>query len=537
MTAITLDAAGRTDVGNEREHNEDSFLLADLSARARRLGAGAAPIGKRGVVLAVCDGMGGAAAGEVASDLAVNTIFEHMTPSDEVIETRDKLASRLETAAYLANSRIHDDATENPARQGMGTTLTAVAVVDDHLVLAHVGDSRAYLLRKGALTQVTRDQSLVAKLVERGTLTEEQALTFEHNNIILQALGASASVIVEMTQVALRRGDRLLLCSDGLSGLVPKDEIEAALASKEDPTAICIRLIDRAKELGGHDNVTAIVGFFEGEALLDDGAPVEVQRYGGGTDLLAIPDPRRLGEVLNPAAVVSGTAVLAAVVPDPDQTPMPEPVAWPEPQVAEAVDLVEDVAAPQVAIPPHDAPPNIEASPVPSSEPAMRPPVASFPEVRSEPAIRSAPLPTPAPTPAPAPAPPSPAARRKGRDPLVVGAVLLGIAIIGGSIVFVLADSRSTSAATKPATTASSEAQQTSTSTWTAIESPPSPSSSPASGAPGPNTPSTTAPPAKVEPKPAAAPRADVRPGPAPRPTASSAPGRRSDLAPIRDDE
>lgn len=528
MTAFTLDVAGRTDVGNEREHNEDNFLLADLSARARRFAVGATNIGKRGVVLAVCDGMGGAAAGEVASELAVTTLFDHMTPGDEVIETREMLASRLETAAYLANAKIHDDATENPARQGMGTTLTAAAALDDHLLLAHVGDSRAYLWRRGALTQMTRDQSLVAKLVERGTLTEEQALTFEHSNIILQALGASASVIVEMTQVQLQRGDRLLLCSDGLSGLVSKEEIRAILGDEEDPTSKCIKLIDRAKELGGHDNITAIVGVFDGDAFSDGSTPVQVQRCGGGGELPPIPDPRRLGELLNPADAAGGAApVLAAVVPDPEGTAPPEPpppTPTPPPAVAVVVAPPEEIVAPpeqrfprHEPLPTVDLPGNVEAAPA---------------------RAYAAPTPMPYDVAKPSlPAPTAVAARSRSRDPLILAAGLLGLAIVGGSAVFVLAGSRTTSAAAKPAQSA--PAPTDSQGSWTSIES--APTSAMPTGAPSSSSSASASAPvpaARPEVRVGTAGRADApKPIAAPKPTSSSTPSRRGELAPIRDDE
>jgi len=527
MTTFTLDVAGRTDVGNEREHNEDNFLLADLSARARRFAVGATSVGKRGVVLAVCDGMGGAAAGEVASELAVTTLFEHMTPGDEAIETREMLASRLETAAYLANAKIHDDATENPARQGMGTTLTAAAALDDHLLLAHVGDSRAYLWRRGALTQMTRDQSLVAKLVERGTLTEEQALTFEHSNIILQALGASASVIVEMTQVQLQRGDRLLLCSDGLSGLVSKEEIRAILGDNEDPTSKCIRLIERAKELGGHDNITAIVGVFDGDAFTEASSPVQVQRCGGGGELPPIPDPRRLGELLNPGdAAGGGASVLAAVVPDPDQTAPPEP---PTPTPPPAVAVAVAVEPPEeVAVPPPEAFPRHEALPT-----------IDLPggNVEAAPARAYAAVPAPMPYDTAKPSLSAPAVviapRSRSRDPLVLAAGLLGLAIVGGSVVFVLAGSRATSAAAKPAMSA--PATPDSQGSWTSIESAPTSATSP--GAPS-SSASALVPAARPEVRAGTAGRAEAsKPVAAPKPTTSSIPSRRGELAPIRDDE
>ncbi len=149
----------------------------------------------------------------------------------------------------------------------MGTTATIAALIDDHLFFGQVGDSRAYLLRGDRLVQVTRDQSLVNQLIEAGQLTEEEAETFEHNNIILQALGTAESVQVDLTYVELRRGDTLLLCSDGLSGMVRNDEIREVLRSFEEPLEACRELTDRANLAGGHDNVTVVVEKYEGEGL------------------------------------------------------------------------------------------------------------------------------------------------------------------------------------------------------------------------------------------------------------------------------
>src|SRR5581483_7549112 len=124
-------------------------------------------------------------------------------------------------------------------RRGMGTTVTAAALVDDHLFLAQVGDSRGYILRDGTLVQVTRDQSLVNQLIEAGQLTEEEAETFEHNNIILQALGTAETVQVDLTYAELKRGDILMLCSDGLSGMVRNDEIREVLKASPEPFEAC----------------------------------------------------------------------------------------------------------------------------------------------------------------------------------------------------------------------------------------------------------------------------------------------------------
>src|SRR5256885_14614470 len=176
------------------------------------------------------------------------------TPRD-----RNELARRLVRAVEEAGLRIFTEAKADRARRGMGTTATIAALLDDHLFLAQVGDSRGYVLRGDKLVQVTRDQSLVNQLIEAGQLTEAEAETFEHNNIILQALGTADTVQVDLTYVELRRGDTLLLCSDGLSGMVRFDDIREVLLTVPDPLEACKILTDRANQAGGHDNITVIV--------------------------------------------------------------------------------------------------------------------------------------------------------------------------------------------------------------------------------------------------------------------------------------
>ncbi|HSO33489.1 MAG TPA: Stp1/IreP family PP2C-type Ser/Thr phosphatase, partial [Labilithrix sp.] len=257
----------RTDVGQVREHNEDNFLVADMSRRSRGLleANRATAIGPQGAVFAVCDGMGGAAAGEIASQLAVDIIYERLVDAlgDRAL-TRDELARRLVRAVESAGLRIFHEAKADRSRRGMGTTVTAAALVDDVLFFAQVGDSRGYILRGDTLVQVTRDQSLVNQLIEAGQLTEEEAETFEHNNIILQALGTSDTVQVDLTYAELRKGDILLLCSDGLSGMVRYEEIRELLKSSVEPLDICKALTERANQAGGHDNITVIVVQFDG---------------------------------------------------------------------------------------------------------------------------------------------------------------------------------------------------------------------------------------------------------------------------------
>lgn len=265
---VRLRVFGRTDVGQIRDHNEDNFVVADLSLGSRDvLDPGHAQlVGERGMLLGVCDGMGGAAAGEVASQLAVDMIFQRMM-AGEMPGDRNDLAARLVSAIETAGARIFAEAKADRTRRGMGTTATAAALLDDHLFLGQVGDSRGYLLRGERLVQVTRDQSLANQLIEAGQLTEEEAETFEHSNIILQALGTTDSVQVDLTYVDLRRGDVLMLCSDGLSGMIRNEEIREVLRSYPDPAEACRELTDRANQAGGHDNITVIVAKFDGDGL------------------------------------------------------------------------------------------------------------------------------------------------------------------------------------------------------------------------------------------------------------------------------
>lgn len=265
---IRIHLFGRTDVGQIREHNEDNFLVADLTRRSRSLMQADRQqvVGTRGTVMAVCDGMGGAAAGEVASQLAVDIVYEKLVEGADP-SNRDDLARRLVHSIEEAGLRIFNEARADRTRRGMGTTATVAALLDSRLFVGQVGDSRAYILRGDRLVQVSRDQSLVNQLIEAGQLTEEEAETFEHNNIILQALGTAETVQVDLTYVDLRKGDKLMVCSDGLSGMLRADEMREVLISVEDPLEACKVLTDKANLAGGHDNITVIVAIFDGEGL------------------------------------------------------------------------------------------------------------------------------------------------------------------------------------------------------------------------------------------------------------------------------
>lgn len=261
---IRLQVFGRTDVGQIREHNEDNFLVANLTSGQRGIEeANQNPeVGPGGFVLGVCDGMGGAAAGEVASQFAVDLIYEQLTQDGPPSE-RDELARRLVRAIEYAGSYIFQEARADRSRRGMGTTATVAALLDRRLFVGQVGDSRAYLLRQGKLVQLTRDQSLANQLIEAGQLTEEEAETFEHNNIILQALGTAETVQVDLTYLDLCRDDVLLLCSDGLSGMIKNEEILATLLRHQDLSAACRELTDKANAAGGHDNITVVLARVE----------------------------------------------------------------------------------------------------------------------------------------------------------------------------------------------------------------------------------------------------------------------------------
>jgi len=288
---VTYRFFGAIDVGLVREHNEDNFMTIDLGTgdgtcwggeddprSGEKLQSG--EVTPKGLILAVCDGMGGAAAGEVASKMAVDTVREVMAAGDTPRD-RDVFAHRLVYSIEEAGARIFGAAKMDRSRRGMGTTATVAGILGRTLFVGQVGDSRCYLLRNGQLTLVTKDQSLVNQLIEAGQLTEEEAESFEHSNIILQALGTTEEVGVDLTFLELRRGDRLMLCSDGLSGLVHQDMIREVLADGDDLEAIARRLLEMANAGGGHDNITCVVAEVDGDGLAPaEGAPAaRYQQY------------------------------------------------------------------------------------------------------------------------------------------------------------------------------------------------------------------------------------------------------------------
>jgi serine/threonine protein phosphatase PrpC len=277
---IVVHVFGRTDVGRTREHNEDAFVVADLTANRATLHPDVRThiSGELGSLFMVADGMGGAAAGEIASAMAVDVVLRELERLwiDASRHDAAAFAQALKRATAAANAEINAFATQHPEYRGMGTTATIAGLLGDTLYLAQVGDSRGYLIREGVARQLTKDQSLMQKLVEAGELTEEEAEHSERRNIILQALGPETSVKVDLTHQVVRRGDVLVLCSDGLSGQVGKDEIASIVSEEHDLVAVCKRLVDRANENGGPDNITVIAARFDGDGLEVPGQSDEV---------------------------------------------------------------------------------------------------------------------------------------------------------------------------------------------------------------------------------------------------------------------
>src|SRR5881394_1244516 len=269
---ISIEVFGKTDVGLVREHNEDNFLIADVTGGTRTAEARAPfafKLGDKGAALLVCDGMGGAAAGEVASQMAVDSIYDALAASEP--QARDAFARLLRRAVQQANERIFIQSRDNQSERGMGTTCSVAALVDETLVVAQIGDSRCYVLRDGKLAQVTKDQSLAWQLIEAGAMTPEEAKAFEHANIILQALGVQEHVEVVLSQVELRRGDVAVLCSDGLHGPVSDEEMLSILIGEPNLQKAGEGLIQKALDRDGPDNITVVLARFDGEGLAPPG--------------------------------------------------------------------------------------------------------------------------------------------------------------------------------------------------------------------------------------------------------------------------
>ncbi len=249
--AARVIVAGETNVGMKRSHNEDNFAVIDEDH-----------------LYVVADGMGGHASGEVASKMAIDTLrdFFKATSADpeatwpyKMDKSRGYEENRLITSVKLANLRIFEAAQRDPKLRGMGTTLVGILVVDDGVLIAHVGDSRAYRVRDGQIAQLTEDHSLLNDYIKMKKLTEEEIKNFPHKNVIVRALGMKESVKVDTMLDHPQPGDLYILCSDGLSGPVTDDEICEISSATNDLKESCNKMIERANSNGGPDNITVVV--------------------------------------------------------------------------------------------------------------------------------------------------------------------------------------------------------------------------------------------------------------------------------------
>ena len=312
MTLVARPGA-LSDIGLHRKTNEDTFVVAPP-------------------LFAVCDGMGGAQAGEVASELAAETLAA-------VIAAGGPLLAAAEQANAAVFQRAHDDIDHS----GMGTTLTAVVLEGDTGHFVHIGDSRAYLLRDGALEQLSDDHSLVGEMLRDGRLSEEEAASHPHRSILSRALGTEPLARIDEFAVDLRAGDVLLLCSDGLSGVVSAEAIAKVLGGA-DPDDAVVRLIAEARKNGGPDNITAVVLRFDEPRAADEEVTLVVPAEAAATvvltPLVAPAGPPAAPEGAPPAAGAAGAPELdevedpgeghevAAAPPDPQgaaDAPVPAP--------------------------------------------------------------------------------------------------------------------------------------------------------------------------------------------------------------------
>lgn len=263
-----VDVFARTEVGCIRERNEDAFLVSNLGTRETGLAATARSqdLATGGTLVAVCDGMGGAAAGDMASDMATAELHRRVQQHAPFRDSASVQAALLDGVG-AANRTIRDFAEANPEKRGMGTTLTAALILGAEVHVAHIGDSRAYLRRGRSLIQLTTDHSVVGQMIAQGQLTPAQAREFEHRNVLLQALGVQEVISPEIVILTAKAGDVLMLCSDGLTGPLDDDRILELLLSHQDPVRCCRALTEAACAEGGPDNITVAVARFAGKDL------------------------------------------------------------------------------------------------------------------------------------------------------------------------------------------------------------------------------------------------------------------------------
>ena len=272
VTNPTVAVCGMTDVGLARSNNEDAFRVVDLGA-GDTVDASQhtlVELGPRGMLLVVCDGMGGESAGEIASALAVDVISSHMAAAGRDEDPVTALRAAVDHANELVVA-----AADDPSRKGMGTTVVAVLIRGADAYTAEVGDSRAYVLRGGKLTQITKDQTYVQLLLDQGLLAPDAVKSSVAKNVVLQAVGKAPELVVAQRRLSLRSGDELLLCSDGLSSFVKDEEIQRVLASSVSLDQACSELVALANERGGHDNITVVTALVGSQSTAPSDETVE----------------------------------------------------------------------------------------------------------------------------------------------------------------------------------------------------------------------------------------------------------------------
>ena len=290
---ILLTLIGKTVVGKTRSKNEDSFVISDLtdpSLLHATTSPVCLPVTDRGVLVAVSDGMGGANAGEVASSLVVDSLQHGMSTVQA-----NSAGVALRVSVEASNQEVVD-AAQAPGRAGMGATLTALLFHDVYAYIAEIGDSRAYLLRAGRIVQLTRDQSFVQELIDSGALTLQQAETSPFKNAVLQAMGLSPKIVVAMNRISIRRHDRFLLCSDGLSGKLGDEEMLSIILRSASPKSACAELIETAVEHGSADDITVVLVDVNGE-----GAPALTDTERLSLESPTLLDPTQQADVAHSA--------------------------------------------------------------------------------------------------------------------------------------------------------------------------------------------------------------------------------------------
>ncbi|MDR7869893.1 MAG: Stp1/IreP family PP2C-type Ser/Thr phosphatase [Tissierellaceae bacterium] len=235
---------GKTDNGLSRENNQDSLFISDLEDLP---------------LFIVADGMGGHNAGEIASNIAVETIKEKFLENRNKLINKDNIIKTIEESICEANKKIYFEALSTPHYSGMGTTLTMAYIFDESVYIGHIGDSRAYYIDDSGIEQITEDDSLVNELIKNGSITKEEAFTHPQRNVITKALGTSIDIDINVQTLEYKVGNILIICSDGLSNMVKENRILDIVKSEENVKLACERLVELAKENGGLDNITIII--------------------------------------------------------------------------------------------------------------------------------------------------------------------------------------------------------------------------------------------------------------------------------------